>query len=141
LPRTARSLASALLLASLGGCDRTPPPGAELDPSLPSAQPARPQAGSPTLPKELVPPKAGAVATAGTAAASAAAPAGTEGAPSVAPPEIPPADYKGPWLAITASAAGVYVDSSFEAKKLGYIRNGGRVAVEASPVSKKNCTS
>src|SRR6478609_717214 len=137
-PQTVRSFASALLLASLAGCDRTPPPGAELDPGLPSAQP-RPQAGSPTLPKELVPaPKASAVATAGTAAT---APAGSEGAPSVAPPEVPPPDYKGPWLAITASAAGVYVDASFEAKKLGYIRNGGRVAVEASPVSKKNCTS
>ncbi|HYQ03574.1 MAG TPA: L,D-transpeptidase [Polyangiaceae bacterium] len=143
-PRTqnVRSLASALLLASLAGCDRTPPPGAEVDPGVPSAQP-RPQAGSPTLPKELVPaPKASAVATAGSAAATTAvAPAGSEGAPSVAPPEVPPADYKGPWLAITASAAGVYAEANFEGKKLGYIRNGGRVAVEASPVSKKNCTS
>ncbi|HWZ89360.1 MAG TPA: L,D-transpeptidase [Polyangiaceae bacterium] len=44
-------------------------------------------------------------------------------------------------MAITASAAGVYGEPSFEGKKLGYLRNGGRVAVEASTVSKKNCTA
>src|SRR6478735_3250205 len=136
--RNLRPLASALLLAGLAGCDRTPPPGADEVAPSGSSSTLRPQAGSPTLPKELVvPPKAGTSAIAGTAAA---APAGSEGAPGVAPP-VPPAEYKGPWLAITASAAGVYTEASFEAKKLGYIRNGGRVAVEASPVSKKNCTS
>lgn len=122
-------LPAALLLA----CEQAPPPGAEATPT-PSA-PARPQAGSPTLPKELQArpnPKA-------TAASPTPAPLGSEGAPS-AVPEAPPADYKGPWLAITSSAAGVYGEASFEAKKLGYIRNGGRVPVEASPVSKKNCT-
>jgi len=87
------------------------------------------------LPKELVAPKASA-----QAATPVAAPAGSEGAPGVGP-VVPPADYKGPWLAITASAAGVYGEASFEAKKLGYIRNGGRVAVEANPAVKKNCTS
>ncbi|HKO48325.1 MAG TPA: L,D-transpeptidase [Polyangiaceae bacterium] len=132
---SAASAAAALLLAPLAGCDRTPPPGAEV---APSTAPARPQAGVPTLPKELVvSPKASALATAPIAPA---APAGSEGAPGVAP-VVPPAEYKGPWLAITANAAGVYLDASFEGKKLGYIRNGGRVAVEASTVSKKNCTS
>jgi len=133
--RNARSLISALLLASLAGCDRTPPPGAEAAPSTGSTATTRPQAGTPTLPKELV---AGPKAT-GLASAPAA-PAGSEGAPGVGP-AVPPVDYKGPWLAITASAAGVYGEPSFEGKKLGYIRNGGRVAVEASTVSKKNCTS
>jgi hypothetical protein len=135
-PRNARSLVSALLLASLAGCDRTPPPGAEVAPSTPSSARSQPQAGSPTLPKELV------AAPKGLAAAPTASvpPGGSEGAPGVGP-QVPPPDYKGPWLAITANAAGVYGESSFEAKKLGYIRNGGRVAVEASPVSKKNCTS
>jgi len=82
------------------------------------------------------------VAAAKTSAAPAApaAPAGSEGAPGVAPAP-PAAEYKGPWLAITTSAAGVYAEATFEGKKLGYIRNGGRVAVEASTVSKKNCTS
>ena len=71
-----------------------------------------------------------------------AAPAGSEGAAGVATPSsAPPADYKGPWLAITASAAGVYGEPSFEGKKLGYLRNGGRVAVEANTVSKKSCTA
>jgi lipoprotein-anchoring transpeptidase ErfK/SrfK len=132
--RTALPFASALLLASLAGCDRTPPPGAEV---VPSTKPTQPQAGSPTLPKELLaalPPKASAQS------AAPAAPAGSEGAPGVGA-AAPPADYKGPWLAITASAAGVYGEASFEGKKLGYIRNGGRVAVEASTVSKKNCTN
>ena len=135
-PRNARSLLSALLLASLAGCDRTPPPGAELAPSPASTGSTRPQAGSPTLPKELLaPPKASGLA-------AAPAPAGSEGASGLGPAVVvPPADYKGPWLAITASAAGVYGEPTFEGKKLGYIRNGGRVAVEASPVSKKNCTS
>lgn len=135
--QNARPLASALLFACLAGCDRAPPPGAEATPSPQGGPSTPPQAGTPTLPKELLPtPKP----TAGGSAAATAAPAGTEGAPGVAP-EIPPPDYKGPWLAITANAAGVYNEASFEAKKLGYIRNGGRVAVEANPVSKKNCTS
>ena len=133
--RTARSLAPALLLAGLAGCERTPPPGAEeLTPGSASAVPIRPQAGTPTLPKELV-----AAAKASGTAAAVGAPAGSEGAPGLAAP-VPPPEYKGPWLAITASAAGVYGEPTFEGKKLGYIRNGGRVAVEPSTVSKKNCT-
>jgi hypothetical protein len=112
-------------------CDRTPPPGAS---AAPSSAPALPQAGSPTLPKELsAPPKA-------TAIVAAPTPAGSEGAPSL-PAPAPPPDYKGPWLAVTAPAAGVYGEPSFEGKKLGYLRNGGRVAVEASTVGKRNCTS
>ncbi|HEX3775480.1 MAG TPA: L,D-transpeptidase, partial [Polyangiaceae bacterium] len=35
----------------------------------------------------------------------------------------------------------VYSEPSFEGKKLGYLRNGGRVAVEPSTVSKKSCTA
>jgi lipoprotein-anchoring transpeptidase ErfK/SrfK len=94
-----------------------------------------PQVGSPTLPKELaVAPKISA-----SAAASAAHAANT--APSTAAPVLPAQDYPGPWLAITANAAGVYGEPSFEGKKLGYIRNGGRVAVEVNTISKKNCSS
>ncbi|HET7545544.1 MAG TPA: L,D-transpeptidase family protein [Polyangiaceae bacterium] len=141
-PRNARAHWSALLLVSLAGCDRAPPPGAEIAPASPSSVPAQPQAGVPTLPKELAAPsKLGTVATApGAASAAPAAPAGTEGAPGVAP-AVPPPDYAGPWLAITANAAGVYAEASFEGKKLGYIRNGGRVAVEPNHTAKKNCTS
>jgi len=116
-------------------CDRAPPPGASASPSSGPTLP--PQAGSPTLPKELIAPKSSGLA------AAPAAPAGSEGAPSATPaPNAAPAeDYKGPWLAVTASAAGVYAEPSFEGKKLGYLRNGGRVAVEANTVSKKNCTA
>ncbi len=140
----AHSLTPVLLsaLATLAaGCDRSPPPGAEATPAAsPGSNPVPPpQAGTPTLPKELTtaPKPSGLV----VATAAPPAPAGSEGAPGVTPPAIPPADYKGPWLAITSSAAGVYGEASFEAKKLGYIRNGGRVAVEPNPQSKKNCTS
>ncbi len=130
----AQHLAPALILSLVAACDRTPPPGPS---AAPSSVQAAPQAGSPTLPKELqASPK-----TTGGAVASAA-PAGSEGAPGIAAPSsAPPADYKGPWLAVTASAAGVYGEPSFEGKKLGYLRNGGRVAVEANTVSKKSCTA
>ena len=126
-------VASAALLALAGACDRTPPPGAEAVPAPSAAE--RPQAGTPTLPSELAPlPRASARAAAPVAPApsNAGLDAGTE------PPV--PADYKGPWLAITSSAAGVYVEPNFESKKLGYIRSGGRVPVDAATVSKKNCT-
>jgi len=120
---------------AVAGCDRTPPPGETATPG-PGASP-QPQAGSPTLPKELQAngKKAGSAAAAG----SVGAPTGAPGA--AAAPAAPPEDYKGPWLAITASAAGVYGEPSFEGKKLGYLRNGGRAPVEANTVSKKNCTA
>ena len=133
------SLLPALCWVLAAGCDRTPPPGAEATPSSSGGSPALPPAGTPTLPKELAP-AAKPTAQAAGSAAPAAAQGDSEGAPGVAP-AVPPADYKGPWLAITSSAAGVYAEASFEAKKLGYIRNGGRVAVESNPLSKKNCTS
>ena len=122
------------LALSASGCDRTPPPGAT---AAPSSVPVLPQAGSPALALEPI------AAPKSSGQAAAAAPAGSEGAPSLAagPTATPPDDYKGPWLAITASAAGVYAEPSFEAKKLGYLRNGGRGAVDASTVSKKNCTA
>jgi lipoprotein-anchoring transpeptidase ErfK/SrfK len=130
----AQRVAPVLFLLLAAACDRTPPPGAS---AVPSSGPAVPQAGSPTLPKELQ-----AAPKASSGAVAAAIPAGSEGAPGVAvPSSAPPADYKGPWLAITASAAGVYGEPSFEGKKLGYLRNGGRVAVEANTVSKKSCTA
>ncbi len=144
MPRPRSSLALSLtpvLLAVLAAaCDRSPPPGAEATPSTGSSSPARPQAGTPTLPKELATAEKPSPSPTSSGLAAAPGPAGSEGAPSVAP-LVPPADYKGPWLAITSSAAGVYAEPSFEGKKLGYIRNGGRVAVEPNPLSKKNCTA
>ncbi len=128
-----RSLAPLPWLILAAACDRSPPPGASAGPS---AAPLLPQAGSPTLPRELQAPKLGSGLPAPTASA------GSEGASGIGnPPPVPAAEYKGPWLAITSSAAGVYGEASFEGKKLGYLRNGGRVPVEASTVSKKNCTA
>lgn len=115
------------------GCDRSPPPGAS---AVPSSAAPLPQAGSPTLPKELA-----GVVLGPSGLAATAAPPGSAAVGDAAPSTAPPDDYKGPWLAITASAAGVYGEPSFDGKKLGYLRNGGRVAVEAGTVSKKNCTA
>src|SRR5882724_3646824 len=134
-PLRHRRLAPALLLLLAAACDRTPPPGAS---AAATSVPPAPQAGSPTLPKELQ-------ASPRTSSTAVGAPttAGSEAAPSAPAPAggAPPPDYKGPWLAITASAAGVYGEPSFEGKKLGYLRNGGRVAVDAGSVGKKNCTA
>ena len=130
----AHALASILVLAWATGCDQAPPPGAEEPPKNTTRVP---QAGTPVLPKELTGRGKPALSAAPTAAA---APAGSEGASGVAP-NAPAAEYEGPWLAITSSAAGVYTEPSFEGKRLGYIRSGGRVAVEPNTVSKKNCTA
>ncbi len=124
-----RWLAALALIA----CDRDPPP---------SANPARAssvsiQVGSPELPGEVIPKAAPAAPSAAAAADEASAPAAPTSwsvAPSI------PADYKGKFFFVTAIAAGVYADASFEAKKIGYLRNGSRVPVGDAPVSKKNCT-
>ena len=118
---TARPLAASLLAAALLdlACEKQPPPGAQED-GADGSRPVTPRAGSPVLPREL----AGATPSA---------------KPSAAP--APPAPHTGPWLAVTSSAAGVYSDQSFDrGKKIGFIRSGGRVPIEAEPVSKKNCT-
>jgi lipoprotein-anchoring transpeptidase ErfK/SrfK len=144
MPRLPARSVRALCLAPLLGlalaasaCDRNPPPGDSATPSGPSSGPSVPQAGSPTLPKELT------AAPKASGRVAAAAPAGSEGSPGAAPSPVaaPAEDYKGPWLAVTAPAAGVYGEPSLDGKKLGYLRNGGRVAVEAGTVSKKNCSA
>ncbi len=117
---------SAVLLTALGvvaGCDRSPPPGAQPASSA-SGRAVRPQgpAGDPTLPEELEP-KA-------EPAANAEADAG--------PKEL---DWKGPWFVVTAAAAAVYPTPEFnKEKKLGYVRNGGRVPVQEKPASTKSCS-
>lgn len=53
----------------------------------------------------------------------------------------PAADWQGPWLLITKTAAAIYSAPSFEKTiKRGYARNGGRVAIQPSPVSRTQCT-
>ncbi|HET9957676.1 MAG TPA: hypothetical protein VFQ61_24430, partial [Polyangiaceae bacterium] len=124
------------------GCDREPPPAPAPNPTASTVQ-----AGRPELPPELSPKTSGngnasaassANAASNSAAQQPATPAPGPGSWSVAPSF--PADYKGTWFAVTALGAGVYVEPSFEAKKIGYLRSGSRVPVEAKPSSKKNCT-
>lgn len=123
----ARTLTRASLVALLFSlaCEKTPPPGAhDEEPEAPAS--AAPRAGTPVLPREL----AGAQPSAKPVAAAA---------PSAAP--AAPVPHTGPWLAITSPAAGVYSEPSFErGKKIGFIRSGGRVPVEAGPEKQKNCT-
>jgi len=126
----------------LPGCDRAAPPA----PAPSRSATVSTQAGKPELPRELIATARAADAVRGAASAEApplepppvAAPAEAPTAWSVAP--TLPADYKGPLFVVTSLAAGVYVDASFESKKLGYLRNGSRVPVSAEAASKKNCT-
>lgn len=122
------SVPSALLLgvaALVGGCDRSPPPGARPAASGSArASVAAPVAGDPTLPEELTP----------------SSPAASAEAPDAGAAEPPP--HPGPWLVVTAPAAAVYPRPEFvREEKLGYVRNGGRVPVREKPVSTKSCSS
>jgi hypothetical protein len=127
------ALACLATLALSLACSRSEPPGSQREGA--ASLSATPQAGSPTLPKELA---------AGSAQpAPQPAPAASNGAASneAAAEEAPKAPYEGPWFAVTAAAAGVYTEPDFNrSNKIGYLRNGGRAPVEAEPVSKKNCT-
>ncbi|MEB2312936.1 MAG: L,D-transpeptidase [Sorangiineae bacterium] len=122
-------LTSATSLAFGVGCGRQAPPGAGEHATAPASASvhARPSpAGSPTLPRELA---------SAAPAASSAAPAAELDAGA------PDAPYTGPMFAVTSIAAAVYAQPRFDkAGKLGYIRNGGRVPVEATPVSTESCS-
>ncbi len=125
-PPGSRRLVCALLGASFlvaAGCDREEPPGSEpASAEVTSAVPA--QAGSPTLPDELSQDPA-------AAAEAAEFDAGAD----------PPKKWEGPFLAVTSIAAAVYSEPAFDKKKkVGYVRNGGRVPVKPEPVSKKRCS-
>jgi lipoprotein-anchoring transpeptidase ErfK/SrfK len=108
--------------AGAAACDRSPPPGADSKAKEPSA-PNLPQAGRPTLPRELAPPRRTGerpIADAGSA-------------------EI---QHPGPWFVVTQIAAAVYSEPRFEnTKKLGYIRNGGKVPVLSEPLQSKECSA
>src|SRR5262245_3414145 len=123
-----------LLALALVGCDREPPP------SPAKARSTSVQVGSPELPGEVAPkakPRAAGPVASAEAPPLEAAPEAAPTAWSIAPSF--PADAKGPFFHVTSLAAGVYAEPSFEAKKIGYVRNGGRVPVNAQPTSKKNC--
>ncbi|MGC4088281.1 MAG: L,D-transpeptidase [Polyangiaceae bacterium] len=138
------SLGLVACTSALAGCDRAAPP----TPAPARSTTITTQAGKPELPRELVASGAPGARTAPTPSATPSAPP-LEAAPVAAPPEAPtawsaapsvPSDYKGPLFVVTSLAAGVYVDSSFDSKKIGYLRNGSRVPVSGEATSKKNCT-
>jgi hypothetical protein len=100
------------------GCEQSPPPGAEGAARTSGA----PQAGDPTLPDELKP-KAPPAASAGADRAQAAAP------------------HPGPWFVVTSVAAAVYSEPRFDReRKIGYVRNGGKLPVRADAKASADCT-
>lgn len=120
-----------LALAGLGlACQREAPPG-DTGSTGEGAKPAG-AVGSPALPPELTP-KAAPSASA-TTAATAASDAGASATSA--------AEHPGPWLAITSPAAAVYATRDFDQKaKLGYVKNGGKVAVTGKPTPGKSCSA
>jgi lipoprotein-anchoring transpeptidase ErfK/SrfK len=125
-PRTAVFVfASTVLVAA--SCQHETPPGAPDERAASSG--AAPVAGNPTLPEELRP-KSVADASAATRPSEDAGSATAK------------AEHGGPWLAITAPAAAIYSVRDFDQKaKLGYVRNGGKVAVKDKPVPGKGCSA
>jgi hypothetical protein len=122
---------------ALAGCDREPPPA----PSPQTAASVSIQVGTPNLPPELAPkPRSPQAAASGRAPAAAGEEVAAAPTAWSVPPSFP-ADYKGAWFWVTSLGAGVYVEPSFEGRKIGYLRNGSRVPIASEPVSKKNCTS
>ncbi len=122
--RPLKPLSLLVTVALTSGCDREAPPGAP--PSGPGAAVATVtgQPGAPRLPAELLP-----------APSASAAPAAS------AVPEPEPAPWAGPFFAVTAVAAAVYSAPGFvKERKIGYVRNGGRVPVNPKPVSKDQCS-
>jgi hypothetical protein len=120
-PRLGPVILALLHLGALGalGCDREQPPGAEQPAEAPSAPH---QVGTPTIPSEL-------------AVQPAPPPSAT---PVVTPAEAAP--YAGPYFVVLEGSAGVYADTAVEKKgKLGYLRSGARVPVNAGSSVRDNC--
>jgi L,D-transpeptidase catalytic domain len=123
MPRSPLLIVTALgVAAGLAACQREAPPG-DPGPSAPASA-GQTLAGNPTLPDELRPKTAPSAGTPGAA-------------PDAGAPE-----WAGPWLVITQPAAAVYATREFDQKqKIGYVRNGGKIAVRAKPQAEKNCSS
>lgn len=121
--------ALALAVLALAGCQREAPPG---DSSAKDPKAAPGVVGSPTLPDELTPRPAPSASAAAAAPSPETADAGAAA----------PAEHAGPWLVVTAPAAAVYPTRDFDQKaKLGYVRNGGKIAVKDKPVAGKSCSA
>ncbi len=112
-------LAALIGLGFAAGCERQPPPGDTARPSDPD-EAAPTLAGEPTLPQELAQQKSR--------------------APGEVDAGVP--EHKGPWFVVTSAAAAVYSVREFDKeKKIGYVRNGGRVPVTGKTEATKSCSS
>lgn len=123
----AASLAGAVAWSS--GCRGEPPPGASTDkPSRVSPLPAPP---SPSAKATTSP--------ATTAVASAPLDAGAPDAEAQAAAPEPEKPYTGPLLGALALQTPIYPTMEFSKKRLGYIRLGGKVPVEPTPIKGGSC--
>lgn len=55
------------------------------------------------------------------------------------PPPAADQPYDGPWLGAMAFQTPIYPEPRFSDKRLGYIRQGGKVPVDPKPIKKGNC--
>ncbi len=109
-----------------GGCSAEPPPGASID--VPARTPHLTPPATPAPPPSADP---------GRAAAAPAPSATASGAPSAAEPEKP---YTGPLLGATAQATPVYAAMDSSKARIGYIRHGGKVPVDPTPIKSSSCS-
>ncbi|HZF50146.1 MAG TPA: L,D-transpeptidase [Polyangiaceae bacterium] len=124
----AASLAGAVAWSS--GCRGEPPPGASTDkPSRVSPLPAPAPSPSPS-------PKTASKGPTPLDARDAGAPDAEAAAAAEPPPDKP---YTGPLLGALALQTPVYPTMEFSKRRLGYIRLGGKVPVEPTPVKSTNC--
>lgn len=72
-----------------------------------------------------------------TIAGDAATATATASATASAPPPLD-ASYEGPLLGAMALQTPIYPDTRFD-KRIGYIRQGGKVPVDPKPIKKSNC--
>jgi hypothetical protein len=128
----AASLAGAVAWSS--GCRGEPPPGASTDTKPSRVSPLPPPAPSANAPK------------ANAKAASPASPvpldtrdAGAPDAEATAAVVEPEKPYTGPLLGALALQTPIYPTMELSKKRLGYIRLGGKVPVEPTPVKSANC--
>jgi hypothetical protein len=106
-----------------GGCRAEPPPGPSTD--------------EPQRTGQLPAPSASAARKPGVAS-TAVADARDAGAPAVAPtPEDKP--YSGPLLGVTGLQTPVYPTMDFSKDRIGYVRLGGKVPVDPTPIKNSSC--
>jgi lipoprotein-anchoring transpeptidase ErfK/SrfK len=114
------------------GCGGNKTSETDVEPATESAGPASTGATpNASPPRSAIPPEPSPSATASATATATAT-------PPEALPQLP-AEYTGPLLGAMAHQTPIYPEPRFGDERLGYIRQGGRVPVDAQPIKKPNC--